>query len=203
MDKGGICHQQTKRTIGNDQVTKGYRNNMPLLELLGKLPIVICYHTKHPPSLLEPKNDQLMPSASLKWQQVLTNKDPHRLPVRTLWTICSQLSSNMSAQKYFCKNVNHLNLCCALFIEDILCEKLKLSHQIRVGPDWASHIFSFSYKSTYSILTEVLIFRFFFVFSNQYKIFILMICNMTISDKTDFSPLREVSPRKPCSLNST
>ena len=40
-----------------------------------------------------------------------------------------------------------------------------------------------------------------FVFSDKYKICILMINNMTIFDKIDFSPLRSISQQKPYSLN--
>ena len=55
---------------------------------------------------------------------------------------------NVSSQNFFCKNVNHLNLFCVLFVEDILCEKSKFLNQTRVGPDWASHILLSFYKST-------------------------------------------------------
>ena len=35
---------------------------------------------------------------------------------------------NLSTQKYFCKNVNHLNLFCTLFLQNIHRKKLKLSN---------------------------------------------------------------------------
>ena len=53
--KLGICQQQTKETVGSDQMTKGYRNYMPLQRVMGNLAIVLYCWTKHSPLLLGPK----------------------------------------------------------------------------------------------------------------------------------------------------
>lgn len=58
-----------------------------------------------------------------------------------LWIIVYILT--LSAQRYFCKNVNHSNLFCVLFVEDIPYEKSKLSNRTGVGPNWAGHMFPY------------------------------------------------------------
>ena len=113
---------------------------------------------------------------------------------------------NLSAQKHFCKNVNHLNLFCIPFVEDIVVKSQNCWTGLGWVPVWL--VISFSlFILDGNLATYQLKYWFSgigsFVFSNQYKICIPIIHNMTIFDKVDYSPLRNVSQQKPCSLNGT
>ena len=117
---------------------------------------------------------------------------------------------NLSAQKYFCKNVNHLNFFCVLFVEEIVVKSQNcwtelgwvligmvisfplFINQLILDVNLATYWLKYSSSGTVS-----------FVFSSQYKLGIPMIYNMTIFDKVNFSPLRNVSWRRPCTLNDT
>ena len=75
------------------------------------------------------------------------------------------------------------------------------------GPDWAGHIFPSFYNQLIidgNLTTYWLKYWFsdkgFLVFSNQNEICIPMMYNVTIFDKIDLSPLRNISRQKLCSL---
>ena len=69
MSEQVICHGRTQKAIGPDQMTKSYRNNMPVQGIIGKLtpvigtgpstPLPTIHQSKHNssgPCLLENNN---------------------------------------------------------------------------------------------------------------------------------------------------